>query len=358
MSAPNDYRELTSALLTDAAERGVPINGTFELTSRCNLGCAMCYIRTRAADRAMKATELTAEQWVDLGRQAVDAGMLFLLLTGGEVFLRPDFFDIYEPLRDMGLMLTLFTNATMVTPAIAKRLARRPPNRFEVTIYGATEKTYEAVTRQPGSYKRFIRGMEALLEAGLRPKIKSTLSRLNVHEFEEMERMSEEWGSKFSAAWMLTRRRDEIVTPVDIETIRISPSEAMELEMRDPAGVEKLKKLPDLHELDTGHEAFFCSAGRNSFVIGPSGDMNICIDLCLPRARPTEIGFLPAWEQVKAFVASVPPSEDCSNCDLNQYCIRCPAWSLIETGSVSKSVPYLCGVASERKKTALRLRAR
>ena len=131
--------------MAQAADAGQPVNGTFELTSRCNLGCKMCYIRTRAGDRAMKASELTADQWLDLARQGVDAGMLFLLLTGGEVFLRPDFFEIYEPLTDMGLLITLFTNATLITERTADKLARRPPNRTEVTLYGATRETYEAV---------------------------------------------------------------------------------------------------------------------------------------------------------------------------------------------------------------------
>lgn len=353
---PSDYKELTRTLFNDASERGVPINGTFELTSRCNLGCAMCYIRTRAADKAMKASELSTEQWLDLGRQAVDAGMMFLLLTGGEVFLRPDFFDIYEPLTEMGLLITLFTNATLITKPVAKRLSERPPSRLEVTIYGATEATYEAVTRQPGSYKRFMRGMEALLEAGLRPKIKTTLSRLNVHEFDQMKAMAEEWNSSFSAAWLLTKRRDFCSSSV--EEIRFSATEAVELEQRDPQAVENLKRTALREDNDPTDEAFFCQAGKCSFVIGPSGDMNICIDLCLPRARPTEIGFLAAWEQVKHFLRSVPPSENCSSCDLNKYCTRCPAWGYIEMGSLTSSVPYLCEVAKERKHVALTLLAK
>lgn len=348
---PTDYRELLNHLMSSSQRQGVPINGTFELTSRCNLGCAMCYIRTRAADKAMKASELSTEQWVDLGRQAFQNGTLFLLLTGGEVFLRPDFFDIYEPLRDMGLVLTVFTNATLITERVARRLAQKPPNRLEVTIYGATEKTYEAVTRQPGSYNRFIRGVNALLDAGLKPKIKTTLSKLNVHEFDEMKAMAEAWGSKFSAGWMLTKRRDFCVTP--IEQLRFSAKEAVQLETRDPKAAENFKRLVEAEKTGVGSEGFFCSAGKASYVIGPSGDMNICIDICLPRARPTEIGFAAAWEQIKQFVNSVPESEDCASCDLNKYCMRCPAWSYLETGSLTSSVGYMCEVAHERKRYAL-----
>jgi len=353
---PTEYKELTRTMLGDAAARGVPMNGTFELTSRCNLGCAMCYIRTRAGDRAMKASELTAAEWIGLAREAVDAGMMFLLLTGGEVFLRPDFFDIYEPLTEMGILLTLFTNATLISGAAARRLARRPPSRTEITLYGASEATYEAVTGQTGSYHRCIRGIERLLEAGLRPKLKTTLSRLNAHEFDDMQAMAEKWGLSFSASWLLTKRRDFCSS--SIEAIRFSPREAVDMETRDPKAVENLRRIAERDQPLESDEPFYCHAGKCSFVIGPSGDMNVCIDLCLPRARPTEVGFATAWDQVKQFIHTVPPATDCVGCELTQYCSRCPAWGYIESGSLTSSVVYLCEIAKERKQRVAPVAAR
>ena len=89
-------------------------------------------VRQSAGDTTRRAGELSATQWLELARQAIDNGMVFLLLTGGEVFLRPDFFALYTPLTRMGLILTL------VTDAIAQRLAEAPPSRTEITLYGAT----------------------------------------------------------------------------------------------------------------------------------------------------------------------------------------------------------------------------
>jgi radical SAM protein with 4Fe4S-binding SPASM domain len=344
---PTDYKELTRAIMGSAANSGRPVNGTFELTSRCNLGCKMCYIRARAGDRAVRARELTTEQWVDLARQGVREGMLFLLLTGGEVFLRPDFFDIYEPLTDMGLLLTLFTNATLITKRSAERLARRPPNRTEVTLYGATKATYEAVTGEPGSYDRCIRGIELLCEAGITLKLKTTLSRINVHELDDMRAMADRWGLGFSAAWLLSQRRDFCSSMVP--DIRFSAKEAVDLEEKDEQAVANLRMIGEREPKPMSEEAFYCHAGKSSFVIGPTGDMNVCIDLMLPRARPTEVGFVRAWEQVRKFITTVPPSEDCKSCELSPYCVRCPAWSYTETGSLSKSVVYLCEIAKERK---------
>jgi len=330
-----------------AADSGRPVNGTFELTSRCNLGCKMCYIRTRAGDRAMKASELSVEQWLDLARQGVDAGMLFLLLTGGEVLVRPDFFDIYEPLTDMGLLITLFTNATLINKRTAERLARRPPNRTEVTLYGATKATYEAVTGEAGGYDRCIRGIELLRDAGVTLKLKTTLSRLNVHEFDQMRDMADAWGLGFGASWLLSRRRDLCSNLV--EEIRFSAQEAVDIESKDEQAVANLRMISEREPAPMSDDPFYCHAGKSSFVIGPSGDMNVCIDLALPRARPTEVGLAEAWRQVREFIRTVPQAEDCKSCDLEQYCVRCPAWGYVESGSMTSSVVYLCDIARERK---------
>src|SRR5665811_821470 len=101
---PTGYVPLVTELHRLAAARRQPVNDTFELTNRCNLACRMCYVRHAAGDTAQRPRELSANEWLALAREAMNNGMVFLLLTGGEVFLRPDFFEIYEPLTRMGLV--------------------------------------------------------------------------------------------------------------------------------------------------------------------------------------------------------------------------------------------------------------
>jgi len=179
---PTDYSPLVRELHRRAAARRQPVNGTFELTERCNLTCRMCYVRQAPGDAARRAQELSAAAWLDLARQAADHGMVFLLLTGGEVFLRPDFFEIYTPLTRLGLILTLFTNGTLITEARAARLAEAPPSRTEITLYGATAATYEAVTGVPGGYARCCAGIEALVKHRVPLGLKTTLTHFAIHE--------------------------------------------------------------------------------------------------------------------------------------------------------------------------------
>ena len=205
---PTEYGSLVREMLRRAALDRQPAHGAFELTSRCNLSCRMCYVRQAAGDMTQAAKELPASAWLELARQAVDNGMVFLLLTGGEVFLRRDFFEIYEPLTRMGLVLALFTNGTLITKDIAARLAQAPPSRTEITLYGATAATYEAVTGMPGSFAACCAGIEALVSHRVPLGLKTTITRQNVGELEAMRQMAHNWGVPFSAGWLLSRRPD------------------------------------------------------------------------------------------------------------------------------------------------------
>jgi radical SAM protein with 4Fe4S-binding SPASM domain len=351
MSAlPADYGPLVRELHRRAAARRQPVNGLFELTERCNLACRMCYVRQPPGDAARRAGELSAAQWLELARAAKDNGMVFLLLTGGEVFLRPDFFEIYTPLTRLGLILTLFINGTLITESIAARLAEAPPSRTEITLYGATAATYEAVTGTPGSYARCIAGIEALVKRRVPLGLKSTLTRRNVGELDAMRQMAHQWGLPFSAGWLLSVRRDGAAS--EVQDCRLSAAECVELEATDRASASEWTEaaLRESSSGDCGASSFYCQAGKAAFVVNPRGEMNPCLDLTQPAARPLEIGFRAAWEQVQAFVDHSPPlCAACLACDARAYCQRCPAWSQLETGTLTEPVPLLCEIARARK---------
>ena len=345
---PSDYGPLVSELHKLASKNRQPVNGTFELTARCNLSCRMCYVCKSSSDNFQKKSELSAEQWIKLAHQAVDNGMVFLLLTGGEVFLRPDFFEIYTPLTRMGLILTLFTNGTLITDKIAGRLAQFPPSRTEITIYGATAKTYESITGVKGSFKRCLNGIEMLTKHSIPLGLKTTLTRQNIAELDAMRQMAHSWGVPFSAGWLLSKRIDGVLS--EVEECRMSPADCVSLEATDQASANDWRETA-LRESTLGnHQNFYCQAGRCAFVVNPQGEMNVCLDMNQPAAKPLEIGFKNAWKIVQRFVDEAPSlSKTCLECDVRHYCPRCPAWSALETGTLTEPVPYLCEIARARK---------
>jgi radical SAM protein with 4Fe4S-binding SPASM domain len=345
---PTDYGLVLSELTKRAAACRQPVNGTFELSERCNLSCSMCYVRQSAKDHAQRLKELSASEWLRLAQDAADNGMVFLLLTGGEIFLRSDFFEIYGPLRRMGLVLTLYTNGTLITDETARRLADAPPNVTEITLYGASAAVYEAVTGVRGSYAHCLAGIEALLRHGIPLGLKTTLSRQNIGELGAMQQMARDWGVPFRTGWLLNRRRDGRSS--DIENCRMSVKDSVALEAVDRASAldstEAALREPSMDQA----QSFRCHAGKSVFVVNSSGEMNACLQLPQPMARPLATGFRAAWEHVQRFVDEAPPlSQTCFSCKARAYCLQCPSWSWLESGTLTEPVPYLCEIAFARR---------
>ena len=177
--------------------------------------------------------------------------------------------------------------------------------------------------------------------------LKSTLTRRNVGELEAMRQMAHRWGLPFSAGWLLFKRRDGARS--EVEDCRMSAAECVELEATDRASATEWTETA-LRESSLGDDRnFHCQAGQAAFVVNALGAMNACVGLPWPAARPLEIGFRAAWEQVQRFVDSAPlPAPLCAACEARAFCPRCPAWSELETGTLTEPVPYLCEIARAR----------
>src|SRR3954468_8734008 len=179
-----------SAAFQEQLSRGrLPLNGTIEVTRRCPLTCLHCYNNLAMDDAEARARELPFDEHRRLLDDLADAGCLWLLYTGGEIFARRDFLDIYAYAKRKGFLITLFTNGTLITEKIADFLADMRPFTIEITLYGGTKETYEKLTGIPGSYDRCMRGIDLLLERKLPLKLKTVALSINKHEIPLMRQM-------------------------------------------------------------------------------------------------------------------------------------------------------------------------
>lgn len=326
---------------------GIPLAGNFELTSRCNFHCKMCYVHD-----GEQACELSAAEWIALGREAVDRGMLFLLLTGGEPFLRPDFKEIYYALHHMGLMISINTNASLIDEETVAFLKQYPPLRLNISLYGDDEEAYRRLCGNPsaGKVKEVIR---ALREAGLSIKINSSITPYNREEIEGIYRFGEELGIPVTAtAYMYP--------PVRINDChygeapaRFGPEEAGEAMLRcreqyltreQLAAIVKgiLPDDPVCVSDEAEGEGMRCRAGRTSFWITRDGRMLPCGMFPIEGWSVREYGFDKAWEQVKAYTKSVVMPKECTDCPRKNRCNACAAACFAETGSTSVCPEYIC----------------
>ena len=130
-------------LVQKAYQRQAPVNGSLELLPLCNMNCDMCYVRLSKAEMEQKGRLRTKEEWIKLAHQMKDAGMLFLLLTGGEPLLLPGFKELYIELQNMGMILTINTNGTLIDEEWADFFQKYKPRRMNITLYGADDQAYD-----------------------------------------------------------------------------------------------------------------------------------------------------------------------------------------------------------------------
>jgi len=327
-----------------------PISGTIELTDRCNYNCVHCYINQPAGSQEAKQSELSTTQVLDILDQISDAGCLFLLLTGGEIFLRPDFKEIYLHAKRRGMLLSLFTNGAIITQELADMLALYPPQSIEITMYGATRDTYEAVTRVPGSYGTFCKAVDMLLDRGLRLTLKTVLLTVNIHEFTEMRTFVENRGLKFRYDAILWPRLDGNRTPLQYQ---IPIEEIVALDINDPERKEAWEfacKETNGYLVREKH-IFNCGAGMHNFHINSQGSLTMCNMARLNGYDLKQMRFAEAWQQMgDQRELERKLSTPCQTCTLGALCNQCPGWSQLIHGDNETPVEFICQLAHLRAK--------
>lgn len=324
----------------------VPLNGTFALTYRCNMRCGLCFVGGGAAGGAADELDTVGARAVIDG--CVEAGCLALLLTGGEPMLRRDFAAVYRHARESGLLVTVFTNGTLVSAEVLRVFADLPPKAVEITLYGATEATYERITGIDGSHARCRDGIERLAAAGLEVRLKTILMRENAHEFGDMERMARDYGARFRFDACIFPGLDGNPGPL---AHRVSPDEAVAADFSDP---ERAAEWRTQYGRATGagdpDRLFLCGAGVTGFYVDPAGWMQSCVMVRTPRVRVADSGFAAAWRAVAAAMDAWKPGAGsaCRTCDRKALCGYCPAFFELETGSEVRRSEYLCAIGQKR----------
>lgn len=327
------------------AALGLPIAGNFELTSNCNFNCKMCYVHSDAHKELM-----TAEDWIELGRAARDAGMVFLLLTGGEPFLRRDFKQIYSALIEMGLLISINTNASLIDDDMFEFLCKHPPLRMNISLYACDNKVYEELCGRPACeiVKNNIRRLH---DAGIGVKINASITPYNASEIEGIYAFGKEVGVPVQATTYM-------YPPVRIngECFGKSPARfdaeeaaAQMLRCREQyLTPEKLKLsaaaiMPDEDNCGSDvSEGMRCRAGSTAFWVTWDGRMLPCGMFPNKGFSVRELGFSAAWEEVKSFTKKILMPKECTNCPKKPRCSVCAASCIAETGRSDICPEYVC----------------
>ena len=335
-----------------------------EITRRCNNNCRHCYINLPAQDHEARQKELDLPELQRIARQAVDLGAAWCVITGGEPLIRPDFEAIYLMLKREGLMVSVSTNACFVDERHIALWKKYPPRDIEVSVYGVSAETYEAVTRIPGSFKAFMRGRELLRAHGIKVRFKAMAMRSTFKEMQQIAdfcRQRTKDYFRFDAS-IHCRLDGDPLRNAENRSERLTPEEIVALEAADPERSAALQKgcnslIDSGAQKVDGEHLFRCEIGYRSFVVSPEGQFRLCPSLT-PSALTCDLRthtLKEAWEKIALSVRNMRSRNPefltrCRQCSIAHLCLWCPAHAYLETGKLDEPVEDFCRVAHARAK--------
>jgi len=322
----------------------IPFSVQFELTYRCNLSCRHCYIAKK------EPFELTSAEIMDILDQLKEMGTFKLILTGGEIFLRQDLFEIIGYAQKKGFLLTLMTNGTLITLSEADRLQKGNLTGVEISLYGASPRTHEWITQVPGSFSQTIQAIKLLVERKILVVVKTFLNSLNQKEWRAIKALGESLGAIVQFTLGLVPQKNGCQQIQNLE---------LPLEKLHPELIDKIKEEIIQEERYLLSSRLFCLAGKINCSITPQGEVNPCVLMPLNLGNLREKSFQEIWQneatpwltQLRKMNISDLPK--CRNCELVEYCWRCPGVAYLETGRLTEASQSACRYARWRKALAI-----
>lgn len=359
---------ITRYMYSKASKAGIPLGGTFELTPLCNFRCRMCYIRKTSEEVKNHCRPcMTLNQWLKIAQEARNAGMLYLLLTGGEPFLWPDFWSLYEQLSRMGFLISINSNGSMIDEETVERLKEVPPVRINITLYGAGDVSYERLCGAPGEFTKTTKAIRLLQEAGIMVKLNGSLTPDNVSDLESCIAYAQERQLIYETSTYMfppirrdvqMKGRNERFTPEESAKYRLK---SYRLQFGEEKYIEYLENIVKGYVTPMGMDEFCtdpvdgkirCRAGNASFWVTWDGWLTPCGLMTEPIIDLYRTGFTSAWKKLVKECKALKLSGVCAKCPDQKLCHACAAMAEAETGSPSGIPTYLCETVIALKKMA------
>lgn len=349
--------KVSDRLWNKAGKMRIPLTGAFELLPVCNFRCKMCYVRKSMEEVNREGGLLSAGEWLDFARQARDEGMLYPLLTGGEPFVREDFQEIMAKMQEMGLQVSINTNAALIDEAQARWLGQHMPTRINITLYGASAETYQNLCGNGEAYYRVYHAIDCLKGYGVPIKLNTSITSENSGDLDAIMAYANrrELPIQVASYMFPPIRRDERMVG---QNHRLSPEEAARIRVKSDllqsdtqwfkGQVQRWSTFVSLNDemLRRQSEAkgceMSCRAGRCSFWLDWQGYLGNCGMYTSARFPLRGNKFSEVWKQVVEETDQLRFSPACTNCPNFRLCHACIAMVYNECGDINGRPEYLC----------------
>ncbi len=309
------------SLIQQAAIKSIPIDVSLEITHHCNYRCQHCYIPDFSAPNAM-----STERILRLLEELAEMGTMYLTLTGGEMFLRKDWFQIAQRARQLGFALRLFSNASRIDEETARKLESLGV-AVEITVFSMDESVFDEITQKPGSFKKTMAGIKQLHLRQVEMMLKAPIMTLNAHAWQGVESYAREMGAEFKSFASISAKKDGDQSTI---SLRVATENLADYYQGPASGCHVGREINDDEPL--------CAAASRYCNITSSGDVMACNILPGSGGNLVERSFRDIWEESPWLkqVRSIRRRDlqTCNKCDRLAYCGRCHAQALVEDGDL------------------------
>lgn len=317
---------LVSEVSQKAFDLGVPLAVHLDVTYRCNERCVHCYL-----DHDDHG-EMTTAEIKGVLDQLAEAGVFFLTVSGGEVFLRRDFFELVEHARRLLFNVKIKTNAVMIGEKEAQRLRELAVDGVQISVYSHRPEVHDAITKLPHSFERSMKAIRFLRDQGVNVTIANVLMTTNLTDQYQLQKLAAEMGVHYTVDPTITPMMDGSTS---VLSLRI-PGEQLQEVFRNPALVPNMEEFcaPPKPVTNDDLEGYSCSAGHSFCYISPYGDVFPCVQFPLPSGNVRQQKFLDIWngspqlQEVRSIQAK--HLTVCSSCSHVGSCSRCPGLAYME----------------------------
>lgn len=315
-----------------------PHVGGFELTPYCNLRCVHCYLQDQE-----KNTLLSTEEVKGIIDKLFDEGVLFLYFTGGEIFTRPDFLDIYIYAKKKGFIVELLTNGTLIDSEAIEVFYLYPPASISISMYGKDEESYYRVTGQKGMYDRVINTFNLLSQNSIHFEIKYIGMQENQEDYFEIYNLAKSYGAEFSYSMELFPTLNGNGCT---KNHMISLGKIIEIESKMPGKKEEYKHLSEIPN-PFSHRAevplYLCDMAISNFLIDYQGYLNPCHKCRMKKWNLLEDDFKTAWNDYASLLKQRASADNkCLKCKYLMMCSPCIIVNYLSTGDYNVPAETVC----------------
>ena len=318
-----------------AEENSVPLSVTFELTPFCNFSCVMCYVHLTKDEAERQGRLLSADEWLEIARQAKETGTLNLNLTGGEPFLHPEFWKIYAELNKMGFLISILSNGSMIDEECMEKFREYGmPYRIKLTLYGASDETYMRTCNSPDGFTRISKAADLLKEAGVPVIMTSTIVKENAEDLQKIYAFAREKDVPLQHTVSVVKSSRGAMNTVEASRFALDDfSDELTLEELEKSKFSPLKS-----------PFAWCASYGNSLWITWHGKLQLCSFLnnpCIPYTGRLKEDYISLLNELK----KLKSPEECTDCEWKAFCQRCPGVLCGESGHPEKINSGFCNMA-------------